>query len=137
MDRVVAGALIQHARLLLGHRCKSREWFPGVWDLPGGHVEPGESEADALTRELAEELGVRISRPAVPPIARLRPPYTDNANFELAIWVVTEWAGQVTNCTLEEHDDLRWFGPDEWSSLELAHRDYPSLFAAAMAAANG
>lgn len=78
-----------------------------------------------------------ISRPAAGPIARLRPIHTDTGDFELAIWIVTQWAGTVTNCTPNEQDDLQWFAPDEWSTLQLAHGDYPAVFVAAMAAANG
>ena len=134
MDRVVAGALIQREQVLLGHRCASRVSYPSVWDLPGGHVELGESEPDALVRELAEELGVRISRPAARPIARLRLPTKHEPNVQLAIWVVTEWTGQVTNRAPKEHDDLRWFGAAELPALALAHPDCRALLAKAMAA---
>lgn len=134
MECVVTGALIQHERLLLGHRSAGRAAYPGVWDLPGGHVELGESPLDALVRELGEELGVLISRPAVQPLARLHP-LEYEPSFELVIWVVTDWAGQVTNCAPMEHDELRWFGTDEWPALSLAHPEYRTVLAAAMAAA--
>lgn len=57
--QVVAGVLRRNGRLLLFHRRPDRTHYPDVWDLPGGHVEVGESTIDALVRELAEELGVR------------------------------------------------------------------------------
>lgn len=135
MDHVVAGALIQHERVLLGHRSAGRVSYPHVWDLPGGHVEFGESPRDALVRELAEELGIRIPRPNAPPLARFCPPVEHEPSLELAIWVVTEWQGEVTNCAPREHDELRWFGPDEWPALMLAHPDYSTLLATAIAAA--
>jgi hypothetical protein len=74
MEQVVTGALIHRERLLLGHRSAGRASFPSVWDLPGSHVEFGEAPLDAPVRELTEELGVVISRPAGPPLARLHPP---------------------------------------------------------------
>ncbi len=58
MQHVVAGALVTAGRVLLGHRSPLRHWHPDVWDLPGGHVEQGESEPQALAREMREELGV-------------------------------------------------------------------------------
>lgn len=140
MERVVVGALIQHERLLLGHRSAARASYPGVWGLPGGHVELGEAPLDALVRELCEELGVLISRPAAPPLARLHP-LKHEPSFELAIYVVTDWTGQVSNCAPTEHDDLRWFGAGEWPAVALAHSEYrtvlPRAFAVARAASPG
>ena len=134
MDQVVAAALIQHERLLLGHRSAGRASYPSVWDLPGGHVEFGEAPLDALVRELTEELGILISRPYAPPLARLHP-LEREPDLELAIWVVTAWAGSVTNCAPAEHDELRWFGADEWSGLSLAHSEYRTVLGVAMTAA--
>jgi 8-oxo-dGTP diphosphatase len=134
MIQVVTAALIEHERLLLGHRSAGRASYPSVLDLPGGHVELGEAPLDALVRELTEELGIRISPPAAPPLARLHP-FEHEPSLELAIWVVTDWTGQVTNCAPTEHDELRWFGVDEWPALSLAHPEYRSTLLLAMAAA--
>ena len=57
---VVAAALIEDGRLLLAQRTRPPE-LAGRWELPGGKVEPGESEDAALVRELREELGVECS----------------------------------------------------------------------------
>ena len=51
--------------VLMCHRHPAREWFPDVWDFPGGHVEPDETPQQALVRELDEELGVTIAAPRV------------------------------------------------------------------------
>ena len=56
---VVAGALISDGRLLVAQRARPPE-LAGLWELPGGKVAPGESDADALARELREELGVDV-----------------------------------------------------------------------------
>jgi 8-oxo-dGTP diphosphatase len=60
-EAVVAGAWIDEGRILLCHRSPERQWYPDVWDLPLGHVEPGENPGDALKRELHEELGVTLT----------------------------------------------------------------------------
>ena len=44
--------------LLLARRRGEKSWYPSCWDFPGGHLEPGEHAADALVRELWEEVGV-------------------------------------------------------------------------------
>lgn len=61
MHHVVAAALVRSGEVLLTHRSPSRQWYPDVWDLPGGHVEDGESELQALGREVREELGVHVA----------------------------------------------------------------------------
>lgn len=57
---VVAGALIYEGALLVAQRERPPE-LAGLWELPGGKVAPGESDVDALARELHEELGVEVS----------------------------------------------------------------------------
>lgn len=59
MREVVAGAVIMAGRLLLAQRSYPSE-VAGLWELPGGKVEEGETRAGALERELAEELGVEV-----------------------------------------------------------------------------
>ena len=56
---VVAGALISGSSLLVAQRARPPE-LAGLWELPGGKVAAGESEAAALARELHEELGVEV-----------------------------------------------------------------------------
>src|SRR5580704_10647282 len=126
MEHVVLGALIQNNRLLLGHRTAARGAYPNAWDLPGGHVESGEAPLDALVRELSEEVGVLISRPTAPPLAVLYP-LVQEPRVELAIWIVTEWTGQVTNSAPNEHDELRWFRADELQVVSLAHAEYREM----------
>src|SRR5262245_31707795 len=57
---VVAGALIVGDTLLVAQRARPAE-LAGRWELPGGKVGPGETDAAALARELAEELGIEVS----------------------------------------------------------------------------
>lgn len=61
---VVAGAVIRRATVLVAQRVRPPE-LAGRWELPGGKVAPGETERDALARELAEELGLTVGDVAV------------------------------------------------------------------------
>ena len=61
---VVAAAVICGSRVLVAQRVRPPE-LAGRWELPGGKVAPGETERDALARELAEELGLEIGDVAV------------------------------------------------------------------------
>lgn len=57
---VVAGALIADTKLLVAQRNRPPE-LAGLWELPGGKVAPGETDQQALARELHEELGVMVA----------------------------------------------------------------------------
>jgi 8-oxo-dGTP diphosphatase len=59
MTTVVAAIIVRNSHLLICQRRKDKA-FPLKWEFPGGKVETGESLADALTREISEELGVEI-----------------------------------------------------------------------------
>ncbi|MGZ4510991.1 MAG: (deoxy)nucleoside triphosphate pyrophosphohydrolase [Mycobacterium sp.] len=61
---VVAGAVIRGPTVLVAQRLRPPE-LAGRWELPGGKVAPGETERDALARELAEELGLTVGDVAV------------------------------------------------------------------------
>jgi 8-oxo-dGTP pyrophosphatase MutT (NUDIX family) len=58
--RVVAGVIIAGGRVLAAQRPEHKD-LAGAWELPGGKVEPGESDAAALARELREELDVDVA----------------------------------------------------------------------------
>lgn len=57
MQEVVAAAIVRDGRLLLAQRTRPPQ-LAGMWELPGGKVEPDETPAQALRRELFEELGI-------------------------------------------------------------------------------
>ena len=116
-DVIVAGAVVERGRVLLCHRCPDRPWYPNVWDLPGGHVERGETLSDALARELREELGITVHPKTDDPVEYLRTPH-----FEMSIWLVTVWEGVPVNLAPAEHDALGWFV--DLVSMELAHQSY-------------
>jgi 8-oxo-dGTP pyrophosphatase MutT (NUDIX family) len=111
---VAVVVLVREGRVLLGHRHPDRRWYPGCWDLIGGHVEPGETPAEAARRECLEEVGVGVAD--LCPFA-LR---SSIASLEVFAFRATSWDGAVVNAAPDEHDDLGWFAPDELNGLALA-----------------
>lgn len=112
--QIAAAALVREGRLLLGHRHPLRLNYPDCWDLVGGHVEPGESPDDALRRECMEEIGVRVQNPRPIEMACSDPA------LDMRVFLVTEWIGEPANLAPEEHDDLRWFTPEQIPELVIA-----------------
>lgn len=93
---------------------------PDAWDLPGGVIEPGESELAALARELREELGVEIVTESVSHLCRVTFDAADEA-VRLSAWLVRDWHGTPANVAPEEHDEIGWVSLEELPSL--AHVD--------------
>lgn len=113
---VVVGALVRDGQVLLVHRRPDKHAYPDLWDLPGGAMEAGESELDALSRELHEELGVQVATASATHLTRLSVgPAADPA--VLSAWLVREWQGTPANTAPEEHDGLKW--------CDLAHLPPP------------
>lgn len=111
---VVGGALIHQGRVLAARRSAPPE-VAGYWEFPGGKTEPGESQEQALERELLEELGVRArALEPVPGSWHIR------AGLELRIWTAELVEGDPQ--PLEDHSEVRWLGPAELNDVDwLAH----------------
>ena len=122
--RVVAAVLRAGHQVLLCHRSPGREWYPGVWDFPGGHVESEEQPEQALRRELLEEVGVDIGIVRQEPVLHL---IDRDTGFDLTVWLVRNWAGTVENRQSDEHDLIGWFEVKDLPALEFADNSYLPL----------
>ncbi len=101
-------------RLLVCQR-PSHKRHGGLWEFPGGKCEPGESDADAIRRELREELGVEAAA-----IADAEFSMADEGSPFLVVFVPTSIVGEPT-CT--EHAALRWATLEQLAALPLAPSD--------------
>ena len=119
-DRVVvAGAVYEDGRLLAARRSAPPE-LAGRWELPGGKVEPGESADGALVRELREELGVEAR-----PVRRVPGEWPLKPGHVLQVWTVRLASGVPR--PLQDHDELRWLGPDEIHTVDWLDQDRPAV----------
>lgn len=115
---IAVALLVRDGRGLLAHRHPGRRWYPNVWDLVGGHVEPGETPEQAVRRECVEEIGVTVG--ALHPLPITLPSTT----VRVHAFLVTEWTGDPANLAPDEHDDLAWFTPEQMANLALADASY-------------
>jgi 8-oxo-dGTP diphosphatase len=122
--------LVRPAGVLLCHRSIDRAWYPGRWDLPGGHIESNETPKRALGREMREELGIALAEPLGDHSF-----YRATGEFEMRVWVLRSWGGSPSNCAPEEHDDVGWFSAEDVLSLRLADPQYGDWITEALAAA--
>jgi 8-oxo-dGTP pyrophosphatase MutT (NUDIX family) len=96
-------------------------------DVPGGHVNPGESIVGALVRELGEELGIQVEPSQGDPWATLQAD-----GVQLHLFLIDGWEGELRNLAEDEHDDIRWVSDDELDHLQLADPFYLSLLRQAL-----
>lgn len=120
---VVAAALIgEDRRVLIAQRPPGKH-MAGRWEFPGGKLAPGESEAEALGRELREELGIEML--AGRALMRLTHHY-DDRTVELSLWCVERFRGEP--CALEGQT-LKWVEPQALSGEDILEADRPFVTA--------
>jgi 8-oxo-dGTP diphosphatase len=112
---VVAAALVRDGRVLVAQRARP-ERLAGLWELPGGRVEAGESDETAVARELDEELGVRVRA-----LVRLGADILIDAGV-IHVWLTELLPGSPEPVALE-HTGLRWLGPDELDDVPWVEAD--------------
>jgi 8-oxo-dGTP diphosphatase len=116
--RVVVGAVLRDAD---GRVLAARRERPAGWELPGGKVEPGETEPAALVRELREELGVTVEVGD-----RVGPDVPIGPDFLLRAWTVALTDGEPAAL---EHAELRWLALDELDTVPWLPADRPIVTA--------
>jgi 8-oxo-dGTP diphosphatase len=115
---VVGAAIIADGRLLSAQRAEPPH-MAGGWELPGGKVDPGESDEDALVRECHEELAIKVRLHR-----RIGADWRLSDKAVLRIWTaeITEGAPQPL-----EHLALRWLTPHELYDVDWLPGDRPVI----------
>ncbi|WP_297112079.1 8-oxo-dGTP diphosphatase MutT [uncultured Devosia sp.] len=111
---VVACALVDaDRRVLIAQRPEGKS-MAGLWEFPGGKVEPGETPEAALIRELAEELEIETKEACLAPLSFASHSY-ESVHLLMPLYVCRKWQGTPQT---REHKALKWVRPQ-------ALRDYP------------
>lgn len=116
MLTVVAGLLLRGDRMFLARRPRHKR-HGGLWELPGGKVEPGEGLEAALARELAEELGILVRRACLWKSVEER---DRGPAIRLCVLRVLSWDGELA---AREGQELGWFDPQAALALPLVDVD--------------
>lgn len=120
---VVAAVIRRDDRILIARRA-AHQHQGGLWEFPGGKVEPGEAVDAALVRELKEELD--ITPTAFSPLIRIEHDYPDKSVC-LDVWTVTGFAGEPHG---REGQPLAWVAVDDLASFDFPAANRPIVTAA-------
>jgi 8-oxo-dGTP diphosphatase len=118
---VVAGALRRADGRWLMHQRPAGKHHAGLWEFPGGKVEPDEKPQDSLVRELAEELGIRCHSEACEPAGFAEGGAGMGGEaLVILLYTVTRWEGEPAAL---EGGAVGWFTPDEALALPMPPLD--------------
>jgi len=112
--RVLASVIRRGDHVLVCQRPLGKR-HGGLWEFPGGKVEPGESDLAAVTRELHEELGIGVRSVGSPIFAM-----TDPGSDFIVHFLLVEVEGEARAL---EHAEIRWVRTTELVALDLAPSD--------------
>ncbi|MGD9768051.1 MAG: (deoxy)nucleoside triphosphate pyrophosphohydrolase [Pseudolabrys sp.] len=118
---VAACALVDaDGRVLLAQRPPGKS-MAGLWEFPGGKVEPGERPEETLIRELREELGIAVSEPCLAPLTFASHVYPD-FHLLMPLYVCRRWEGTARPL---EGQELTWVKPSRLRDYPMPPADEP------------
>lgn len=120
---VSAVALVDtDGRVLLAQRPAGKA-LAGLWEFPGGKIEPGESPENALVRELKEELGIDTAASCLAPLTFASHRY-DDFHLMMPLFVCRVWQGVAT---AREGQALAWVHPKDFDRYPMPPADVPLI----------
>jgi 8-oxo-dGTP diphosphatase len=120
---VAACALIDaDGRVLLARRPEGKP-MAGLWEFPGGKVEPGERPEQTLIRELGEELGIVVSEPCLAPLTFASHAYAE-FHLLMPLYVCRRWEGIVRP---QENQEFAWVRPNRLADYAMPPADVPLI----------
>lgn len=122
---VVAAALIDDQGRVLMQRRRHGSAHGGLWEFPGGKIEPGESPESALLREIDEELAIALDPQSLAPLTFASDPALPSAPrapHVILLYTCRRWHGEPEARAGEE---IAWFAPEALADLAMPPLDYP------------
>lgn len=120
---VAACALVDRdGRVLLARRPEGKS-MAGLWEFPGGKVEPGESPEDTIVRELSEELGIETKKACLAPLAFASHAY-EQFHLLMPLYVCRRYWGTVEP---REGQALKWVRPRDMRDYPMPEADRPLI----------
>jgi 8-oxo-dGTP diphosphatase len=118
---VAACALVDaDGRVLIAERPAGRS-MAGMWEFPGGKIEPGERPEDTLIRELHEELGISVKEACLAPLTFASHTYSE-FHLLMPLYVCRRWDGIVSG---REGQRLAWVKPNRLKDYDMPPADVP------------
>jgi mutator protein MutT len=121
-NQVVAAVIKKENKFLLGKRALSKKSAPGYWCPVSGKIEKGETEEDAVIREVFEEVGLDVK-----PNRKLDVFDTRDRSALIHWWLVDIISGEPS-LKNDEHTELGWFSISEMENLEYVFSEDVELF---------
>jgi 8-oxo-dGTP diphosphatase len=120
---VAACALVDaDGRVLIAQRPVGKS-MAGLWEFPGGKVEPGERPEQTLIRELDEELGITVLEACLSPLTFASHAYPD-FHLLMPLYVCRKWEGRVT---AREGQKVAWVRPNRLRDYPMPPADEPLI----------
>ena len=120
---VVACALVDADRRVLIAQRPEGKTLAGLWEFPGGKVEPGERPEATLIRELHEELGITVEEPCLAPLTFASHAY-ESFHLLMPLYICRRWEGLVTP---REGQQLAWVRANKLRDYPMPPADLPLI----------
>lgn len=104
--------IIKNNRILMGKRRMTKKYFPGHWDIVGGHVEKGETLKEAMIREVKEEVGLKVLK-----FRKIGAIEEKRLRYRHHLYFIIKWKGNARN--KGEFVRIRWFTKEELSKIKV------------------
>ena len=120
---VVAVALVDaDDRVLIAQRPPGKA-LAGLWEFPGGKLDPGERPEAALIRELDEELGIAVKEACLAPLTFASHAYPE-FHLLMPLWICRRWEGHAVP---REGQALKWVRPGQLRDYPMPPADAPLI----------
>jgi len=120
---VVACALVDaDGRVLIAQRPEGKA-MAGLWEFPGGKIEPEETPEHALIRELKEELSIDVTQSCLAPLSFASHAY-ESFHLLMPLYICRKWGGQIIP---RENQKVKGCRPRELFDLDMPAADIPLI----------